>query len=269
MKIGIIGLGNMGGAILTKIAQDKSVSISAFDCNAKAFEKFPGQENVRFCNTAGEAIDGTEFFILCVKPYNLKDILPEIAEKIKSAGDNAPVPVSIAAGVRTDFYSEFLGDGAFVRIMPNLPAMVGAGYSGIYFSKMDSSGYDNVKNGVIKCFSMLGICKVFDSEEKIDKMIAVTSSSPAYVCLFVEAMADGAVRLGFSRDDAYKMAEQAILGTVKYLLDTGTHPAVLKDMVCSPKGTTIESVAALEKDGFRNAVLDCMQKCDDKASGKI
>ena len=95
-------------------------------------------------------------------------------------------------------------------------------------------------------------------------MIAVTSSSPAYICMFVEALADGAVRAGFNRDDAYKMALQTIYGTAKLMLEKNIHPAVLKDQVCSPGGTTIEGVAVLEKAGFRNAVLEAMTAVSDK-----
>ena len=116
-------------------------------------------------------------------------------------------------------------------------------------------------------FDLLGKTRVYPTEQYIDKMIAVTSSSPAYVCLFIEAMADGAVRLGFSREDAYLMAEQAVLGTAKYLRDGNVHPAVMKDRVCSPAGTTIEAVAALEEMGLRSSVLEAMEKCDRMTRG--
>ena len=92
----------------------------------------------------------------------------------------------------------------------------------------------------------------------------MTSSSPAYICLLIEAMADGAVRLGFSRNAAYKMCEQAVLGTAQYLKESGMHPAELKDRVCSPAGTTIEAVLALEENGFRNSILQAMDKCYKK-----
>ena len=145
--------------------------------------------------------------------------------------------------------------------MPNLPALVGAGYTGICFVNMDDDQFAQIRDDIVETFSSFGTCGVFEDESKIDKLIPVTSSSPAYICLLIEAMADGAVRLGFTRREAYEMCAQAVLGTAEYIKQTGTHPAVLKDMVCSPAGTTIEAVAALEADGFRAAVLDAMDMC--------
>ena len=110
---------------------------------------------------------------------------------------------------------------------------------------------------------------MLSSESAIDKLISVTSSSPAYICLMIDALADGAVRAGFPRADAYLMAEQTVYGTARYLLETGTLPAVLKDQVCSPAGTTIEAVVALERSGLRSAVLDAMEACEKKAEGKV
>ena len=118
-------------------------------------------------------------------------------------------------------------------------------------------------------FDAFGKTTVLSSETAVDKLISVTSSSPAYICLLIDALADGAVRAGFSREDAYIMAEQTVYGTAKYLLETGTLPAVLKDQVCSPAGTTIEAVVSLERNGFRSAILDAMEACEKKAEGKI
>ena len=98
----------------------------------------------------------------------------------------------------------------------------------------------------------------------IDEMVAVTSSSPAYVCLMIEAMADAAVLAGFARKDAYIMAEQAVMGTAKLMLERDVHPAVLKDMICSPAGTTIEAVASLEESGFRSSLIQAMEACRSK-----
>ena len=108
-----------------------------------------------------------------------------------------------------------------------------------------------------------GIAEVM-SEHLLDAVVSVSGSSPAYVFMFIEALADGAVRDGIPRSQAYRLAAQAVLGSAKMVLETGKHPGELKDMVCSPAGTTIEAVAALEKAGFRDAVLSGMKACTDK-----
>ena len=154
-----------------------------------------------------------------------------------------------------------------VRVMPNLPLKVGAGMTVV--SRCDA--VDDTELARAKAlFDCVGETVVLP-ESYIDKSLAVNGSSPAYVCMFIEALADGAVKNGVDRKSAYLLAEQSVLGTAKLLLETGLHPAELKDMVCSPAGTTIEAVAALEQSGFRNAVLDAVEACTKKAmemSGK-
>ena len=172
--------------------------------------------------------------------------------------------LSVAAGVRTSVYAEVLGEKfPIVRAMPNLPALAGEGYTGLFYKNAERIP-DAVKAAVAGIFNEVGETSEFTSEEYIDRLIPVTSSSPAYICMLIEAMADGAVRLGFTRAEAYRMCEQAVLGTAAYLKETGMHPAELKDRVCSPAGTTIEAVAALEEKGFRAAILDAMDKCLSK-----
>ena len=157
---------------------------------------------------------------------------------------------------------EWLGDDAkIIRTMPNTPALVGEAMSAVCPNKnISKEELEYCK----KIFESFGECVELE-EKYFDGFIAVAGSSPAYVYMFIEAMADGAVKLGIPRTKAYKMAAQSVLGSAKMVLETGKHPGELKDSVCSPAGTTIEAVAELEKLGFRNSVIQAMDKCAEKS----
>lgn len=157
---------------------------------------------------------------------------------------------------------EWLGDDLkIIRTMPNTPALVGQAMSAVCPNKNVSE--EELKY-CINIFESFGECEVLE-EKYFDGFIAVAGSSPAYVFMFIEAMADGAVKLGIPRAKAYKMAAQSVLGSAKMVLETGKHPGELKDMVCSPAGTTIDAVVELEKLGFRNSVIQAMDKCAEKS----
>ena len=157
--------------------------------------------------------------------------------------------------------SFFKSDIKVIRAMPNTPAMVGEGMSVICHG--DEVGEKEIQ--MAKCvFESVGKMAILP-EKLLDSVVALNGSSPAYVFMFIEAMADGAVRDGIPRSLAYEIAAQSVLGSAKMVLETQKHPAELKDMVCSPGGTTIDAVAALEENGMRNAVLKAMQACTKKA----
>lgn len=149
-----------------------------------------------------------------------------------------------------------------VRVMPNTPALVGEAMSSISPNINVSS---EEINEVTAIFTSFGEAEVV-SENLMDAVIGVSGSSPAYVYMFIEALADGAVLSGMPRDKAYKFAAQAVLGAAKTVLETGEHPGKLKDMVTSPGGTTIEAVKSLENDGFRSAVINAVQAAANKNS---
>lgn len=171
--------------------------------------------------------------------------------------------VTIAPGKTLAWLGERLGDVKIVRTMPNTPALVGEGITGVCKNNLvteDEFAY------VLKLLSSFGLAEAIP-ESLMDAVVSVSGSSPAYVFLFIEAMADAAVADGMPRAQAYKFAAQAVLGSAKMVLETGKHPAELKDMVCSPAGTTIEAVRVLEEKGFRGAVMDAMKACTAKAKG--
>ena len=167
-----------------------------------------------------------------------------------------------AAGVTLDQLARALGhDRKIVRAMPNTPSLVNAGMTSVTPNALVTS--EDVAD-VLNIFRCFGEAEVI-AEPMIHPVVGVSGSAPAYVFMFIEAMADAAVLGGMPRAQAYKFAAQAVMGSAKMVLETGKHPGELKDMVCSPGGTTIEAVRVLEDRGFRSAVIEAMQKCMEKS----
>ena len=264
MKLGFIGGGNMafaiaGGVTDAGIIASSDIVVNDTDCNALAkFELMGTRISVDIAS-----VTDCDYIILAVKPFIIPVVLEKLKNDYKEDIENA-VFISIAAGISVDFIKEKLGfDAKVVRVMPNTPALVGAGMSVIAkaLSPVTYEEFENVK----KIFDSVGETEVMN-EDMLNAVIALSGSSPAYVFMLIEAMADGAVRDGIARNTAYKLAAQSVLGSAKMVLETKKHPGELKDMVCSPKGTTIEAVAQLEESGFRNAIISAMKKCTDKAN---
>lgn len=193
-----------------------------------------------------------------MKPH----LFPEIISQIKSCIRPNTLIISIAAGQTiAAIESAFHKNIKLIRAMPNTPALVGEGMSALCANQNVSQ---EELNEAITIFNSFGKCEVVP-ENIMDTVIGVSGSSPAYVYLFIEAMADAAVADGMSRAQAYKFSAQAVLGAAKMVLNTDSHPGALKDAVCSPGGTTIEAVAVLEQQGFRNAVISAQRACVQKA----
>ena len=264
MKIAFIGAGNMGGAMINAIVTCKAAGaddLYIYDTDAAKLEVFASSLGVNVCASAKDAAGAAEVVFIAVKPAVVNKVIKETADELKGK-----TVVSVAAGVTVKEYLAVLGENAkIVRTIPNLPAFVGEGISGIFFYNLTD---EKEKNAVKALFESFGKTVEVSSEKMIDEMIAVTSSSPAYFCMMINAMADAGVRAGFTRKDALFMSEQAMLGTAKYLIEKEKHPGVLKDEVCSPGGTTIEAVAALEREGFGKSVIAAMEACQKKAVKK-
>ena len=171
------------------------------------------------------------------------------------------IVVSIAAGQPIANIKALLGEVRLIRAMPNTPALVGAAMSAL--CPNDKVTPEEVKL-VESLFNSFGRAEVVP-ESMMDAVVGVSGSSPAYVYMFIEAMADAAVADGMPRAQAYKFAAQSVLGAAKMVLETGKHPGELKDAVCSPGGTTIEAVAALEHGGFRDTVISAQRACSKKS----
>lgn len=259
-KIGFIGCGNMaqamiGGIVKSKLKEPKSVMASNTSCGKLDMMK----ERYGIITTTSniEVAKSADIIVLAVKPNKYSAVIEEIKDYIKSDA----IIITIAPGITIEKASEsFGGSVKIARTMPNTPALVGEAMSAVVFSEnMD----DSEKSQVISIFESFGRVEMIE-EKLMDAIPAISGSSPAYVYMFIEALADGGVLQGIPRSKAYKMAAQAVLGAAKMVLETGEHPGVLKDNVCSPGGTTIEAVYTLEKNNFRGAVISAMESCTEK-----
>lgn len=261
MKIGFIGLGNMATAMIEGIIRSGIVSASDISGSAKTEatrQRIAEKSGILTTADNGEVAAGADLLFLAVKPNLFSDIIGEIAGKVREH----TVIISIAAGKTMEWIEcEFAHDIKLIRCMPNTPALVGEGCTGVCRNGRVS---DMELEQAMRLFKTFGIASEVP-EKLMDAVIGVSGSSPAYVFLFIEAMADGAVAAGMSRKQAYEMAAQAVLGSAKMVLETGKHPGELKDMVCSPGGTTIEAVKVLEEKGFRAAVMEAMEACIEKS----
>lgn len=257
MKISCIGTGAMGGAIMRAICKKYDVkNIKVTDKNVELGKAFANETGATFVSTNKEVLDA-DYIILAVKPQFLSDVFAEIAGNIPT---NAVV-ISMAAGVKLEKLENWAPKARFVRMMPNVCAQIGQAMIAITYN-------ENIKAEeaatVKEILSSAG--KVEQVPEKLmDCVTAVSGSGPAFVFMFIEALADAAVRCGMPRSQAYTYAAQTVYGSAGMVLENGQHPAVLKDMVCSPAGTTIEGVAALEKNNFRNAVIEAVTAACDRS----
>lgn len=259
-KIGFIGCGNMAQAIIGGIIKSGIVSkdnIIASRNNAEKLQAIKESLGINITQDNKEVAMEADVLFLAVKPHIYALVIEEIKDYIK----NDAVIVTIAAGITISFMEKAFDKSVkIVRTMPNTPAMVGEGMSALCCNKEVSKDELSM---VVTLFEAFGKAEVIE-ERLMDSVPAVSGSSPAYVYMFIEALADGAVRDGIPREKAYKMAAQAVLGAAKMVLETGIHPGALKDNVCSPGGTTIEAVFALERNNFRGTVIEAMKACTDK-----
>ena len=261
MKIGFIGGGNMAGAILEGVLASglsKKEELVVCDKNPDALRKYEGIAT----GTNNVAALECDYVVLAVKPF----ILPMVLKELKDSGKDLSkaVFVSIVAGASVDSIRSVLGTEAkIVRVMPNTPAMVREGMTVV--SAKEENLSEEEFSGALSIFCAVGKTEVLP-ETMLNAVIGISGSSPAYVFMMIEAMADAGVRDGLARDVAYRLAAQSVLGSAKMVLESGKHPGELKDMVCSPKGTTIEAVAELENKGFRSAIIDAVKACNDKAN---
>ncbi len=260
-SITFIGGGNMGSAIIggilhARLLKPEQITLADKIENTCASLKKQYGINTTTDNTA--AVKNADIVLLAVKPHLLSVVIPEIKNAVKPDA----LIVSIAAGVSIKAIENlFNKDIKLIRVMPNTPALVGASMSALCCNKNVSAGEMEEMAGVFESFGKAEIVP----ESLIDTVTGVSGSSPAYVYMLIEAMADAAVADGMARPQAYKFAAQSVLGAAKMVLETGKHPGELKDAVCSPGGTTIAAVAKLEEKGFRNAVISAQRACVEKS----
>jgi pyrroline-5-carboxylate reductase len=257
-SLGFIGAGNMASAIIKGAIEKKIISpeyVHVYDIDRNKRNTLKINLGIKVYESVNALCEDSDIILLAVKPNVLNSVLTEIK------GIDKPI-VSIAAGWSADMIKSIIGiDRKVLRLMPNTPLMVGEGMS-VFESP---TNFDDEHRGFIESiFSSLG--KVEHAPLKLmDAVTAVSGSGPAYVYMFIEALSDGGVLCGLPRDMAMTLAAQTVLGAAKTVIETGLHPGALKDAVCSPGGTTIEAVKALETNGFRGAVITAVEQCAKKS----
>ena len=255
-KIGFIGMGNMGYSMLKGVLNYLNPQDIIFTClSSEKKEKISNETGVRYAESNAECANSAKYIILAVKPQVYNTVLKNIQNVITEES----VIISLAPGITIAAIKEELGaDIKVVRAMPNTPALVGEGMTGICYENGELDFAE--KEFVEQFFNSFG--KVVTVPEKLmSGVVCASGSSPAYVYMFIEALAYSVVKYGIPRQEAYKLVAQTVLGSAKMVLETGEHPGKLKDNVCSPAGTTIQGVAALEEFGFRNAIIKATDKC--------
>ena len=258
-KIGIIGCGNMGGAILYGALESGVLpkeSVYVYDNNPVMMEKAKGW-GVNLAKDDEEVCSSADIVLLAVKPQNAAEALAQCKKALEGKA-----MMSIVAGVTVERLQDMI-DGAtrILRIMPNTPAMV---FEGAFALCSDNDFNADELEAAKAIYESIGIVELVP-EHLIDAVCGLSGGGPAYAAMFIEAMADGGVKQGLPRATAYRLAAQTCLGTAKMILEKGIHPGELKDMVTSPGGTTIEGCEALEKGGMRAAVIECINAGAEKS----
>lgn len=243
MKVGMIGAGNMGFALLT--AMTPHADLYVYDINPACCERASRCCQAHIQNSVAAVVEASEYVIVAVKPQFLGDIISEL--RVSWREDK--VLISIVAGESLADWQQILGPQAQIaRVMPNTSAQVGEAMNTVCFSKAVAD-----PKAVTQLLEHTG--KVLEIQENLmDIATGIAGCGPAFVYVLIEAMADAGVAGGLFRDQAYALAAQTVLGAAKMVQESGQHPAALKDAVCSPGGLTIKGVLALEKYGFRHSI---------------
>ena len=261
MKLGFIGTGNMASAIMSGVIKNNIFAaneIVGSDLLAAGREKVQRQFGINVTASNKEVVEQAEVFVLSVKPQFYAEVIAEIKDSVRED----QIVITIAPGKTLAWLEEQFGKQVkIVRTMPNTPAMVGAGMTAAVPNAYLNPDEIDYVTTILESFGRVE----FVPERLMDVVVSTSGSSPAYVYMMIEAMADAAVSGGMPRSQAYQFAAQAVLGSAKMVLETGMHPGALKDMVCSPGGTTIEAVRTLEALGFRSSIIEAMKVCEEKS----
>lgn len=255
LRIGFLGAGKMATALARGwLAAGLTTAdrIQSSDPLPQARQAFARETGASASDNNRDVVAGNDLLVLAVKPQTMKALLAEVRSGIGARH----LVVSIAAGIPLRQLTDWLGtECRLVRVMPNTPCLVGASAAGYSPSEAatteDVALVDRLLNAVGRAFRL--------PENLLDAVTGLSGSGPAFVAVLIEALSDGGVRMGLPRDVATVLAAQTVLGTAKMVLETGSHPGVVKDMVASPGGTTIAGLHALERGGLRAALMDAVE----------
>jgi pyrroline-5-carboxylate reductase len=260
-KVGFLGAGNMGEAIIKGLLQTGLVpasSIAATDARPDRLEQMTRQYGIHAAASNTTLVAEADLVILAVKPQIMGAVLKEIA----GAVDRSKLLISVAAGVPVASLRDGLGRPArLIRVMPNTPALVLEGATAI--ARADGLEAGDLETAQ-ELFGAVGRVVVLD-EDALDAVTGLSGSGPAYVAIVIESLADGGVKMGLDRATAMILAAQTVLGSAKLIIETGTHPGQLKDMVSSPGGTTIAGIAALEEGGVRRTFINAVERATQRS----
>ena len=254
-KIGIIGIGNMGGAIAKALCEEKK-NLIIYNRTESDMDEFKGIVNVTIAKSNVDLVKQAKYIIIAVKPV----VCPTVAKEIKDYLTDESVVISIAASYTLKKMERLFPGRKIVIGMPNMPAIIKEAMSAI--CPNDRLNENELKD-VIEIFSSFGEVTELD-EDKFAAFTAVCGSLPAYIYMFIEAAADAAVLNGMNRKDSYRFIAQTVLGSSKLILEGKEHPAKLKDDVTSPSGTTIEGLKVLEAHGFRSGIIEALNEAAKK-----
>lgn len=265
LTIGFLGAGKMATALARGFIHAGLIKASyllasdPIEATRTAFSKETG---ARTTASNSELVHFSSIIFIAVKPANVATLLSEIRENVREQH----LIISIAAGVTLETLESALKPGVpVIRVMPNTPALVGAGASAYALGKFAKQADGEIAE---KFLSAIGIA-VHVKESLLDAVTGLSGSGPAYVYMMIEALSDGGVSCGLPRDLSTKLAAQTVLGSAKMVLETGLHPGALKDMVTSPAGTTIEGVHELEIAGVRGAFMNAVRAATAKSQKRI
>lgn len=259
-KIGIIGYGNIAEAMVSGLLKSNFFNpddIIASSRNEKKLNRARDEFGIEVTRDNLKVIKNVEVLIISVKPL----VMAKILEQIKDEISDDVVIVSVVSSVSIEEIEDIIGKKKIIRTMLNTPVMVNEGMSALAMN--DQVTYPEM-DYVVDMFKSFGNAEIVE-EKYMDVITAISGTSPAYVFMMIEAMADGGVLMGFPRRKAYRMAAQAVKGAAKMVLETDMHPGELKDMVCSPGGSTIDGVFTLESNNFRGTIIKTIKDATEKA----
>lgn len=266
-KIGFIGMGNMGRSILNSLMDIYPKEDLMFSCLHPERGRYISEKTgVRFMPSNIDVAREADIIFLGIRKKDFDEVLDEINYEVVGR----KIVITMAPAVSIAYVSKQLGGFArVVRALPNSPARVRTGMTGLAYDRYQFSGEDVAE--LRKIFDSFGRTILVD-ENLIDTLTVVNATGSAFVYMFIDALANSGVRYGLSKQEAMEMVAQTVMGCAKMVLETGEHPIVLSDQICIPSGTTIEAIAALDEAGFRNAVMKgaeaCYRKTQDGADAK-
>ena len=255
VRWGFIGAGKMASALIRGMLNQgvaTSRSICASDPVSAIRSSLAGETEISVFETNAEVVERSDVLVLAVKPQSMKGVLQKVCPLLAERH----LVISVAAGITLEVMAEELGAGRrLIRVMPNTPALVGAGASAYAMGPGTTPEDESI---IRSCLDAVGRT-VAVPESLLDAVTGLSGSGPAFVYLMIEALSDGGVRVGLPRDVATTLAAQTVLGGARMVLETGLHPGVLKDQVTSPGGTTIAGLHALEAGGLRGTLIDAVR----------